>query len=122
MQLMQQSSFDRLTPEIQQELIRLADQMDDRGFQYAQKSLEKEAELERDGIEDRSKGRTHILWVIGGVTVLTMGSGTLITCLLINASQYALAHTVMMSGFAVISALLGGAGLSTLLQKMTSGK
>jgi len=39
---------------------------------------------------------------------------------MINAGQYTLAHTVMMSGLAVVGALLGGAGLTTILQKMSS--
>jgi len=122
MALMQRSSFDRLPPEIQQALVHLVDQMDDRGYNYALKSLDQEASLTTMEIDDRGKGRKQVLWVLGTVVVLGLAAGTIVTGLLIDAKQYALAHTMMMSGMGIVGALLGGAGITTLLQKMFGSK
>jgi len=120
--LMQRSSFDRLPKELQQALVHLADQMDERGYQATLKSLDHEAAISTKEIEDRGKGRKQALWFIGILAVLVLASGTTIACLLIYAKQYDKAHTMMMSGIGAIASLLGGAGITVLLQKMFGGK
>lgn len=122
MALMQRSSFDRLPPEMQQAIVRLVDQMDDRGYQFALKSLDHEAGLTTKEIDDRGKGRKQALWFIGILAVLGLAAGTTVACLLIVAKQYDMAHTMMMSGIGVVTSLLGGAGITVLLQKTLGGK
>lgn len=119
--LMQRSSFDRLPADTQRELMALADKLDQRQYEFALRSLEKEADFRRDQLSDNGRGRKQILSVIALITMCAVLAGTGITCWFIAKDQYSLAHTVMMSGLAVVSALLGGAGLSSIVQKMSGG-
>lgn len=121
MALMQRSSFDRLPPETQQQLMTLVDKLDERQYQYAIKNLEQTSDLTTRELAEFGVGRKQLLWTLGTVTVLAMLAGTTVTCWLIATDQPTLAHTVMMSGLAVVSALLGGAGLASILQRMSSG-
>lgn len=117
MQLIQQSAFENLQPEIQKQLIDLAASMDRHAFENAQESLKGNAALKRHSIEDGAVGRKQSLITLSVLATLGLAAGTIITILLISAGEHQLGHTVMMSGLAVVSALLGGAGLSTLFRR-----
>jgi cation transport ATPase len=123
MQLVQQSAltFDKLDKSIQQQMLELVEKMDKNAFENAQTNLARQHEQRLRHIDHSSAGRKQILWVGGGLCSAAMVLGTLVTVLLINANQPQLAHTVMMSGLAVASALLGGAGFSSILRQLSGG-
>ena len=124
MQLIQQSaiSFDRLDPAVQQQLIQLATQMDKHAFDNAQENLRCTHEQSIHHATNAGVGRKQILITVGGLGVLCIAAGTIVTLMLINTGQPQLAHTVMMSGLAVGSALLGGAGLSKIVASLGKSK
>jgi len=117
MQLIQQSALDNLQPEIQTQLIELAAAMDRHAFENAQESLKGETELSKKRLEDQAAGRKQALATLSVLAILALAAGTGITILLILAGEHKMGHTVMMSGLAVVSALLGGAGLSAIFRK-----
>lgn len=122
MQLMQQSSLERLPLQLQMELVALAKQMDDHAFENAQESLRLRSTSDEKKLADRALGRKHVLLMMGAIGGAAMVAGTTITIMLVVAKQYQLAQTVMLSCLSIGSALLGGAGLTTLLQRLTSGQ
>lgn len=117
MQLIQQNAFENLQPEVQTQLIELATAMDRHAFENAQESLRGQTELRTKAIEDGAKSRRQSLITLSVLAVLGLIAGTTITVLLISEGEYQLGHTVMMSGLAVVSALLGGAGLTSLFRR-----
>jgi hypothetical protein len=117
MQLIQQSSFEGLGPDIQKMLIDLARTMDEHAFENAQESMRGHRSLQSEQIADGAAGRKQLYVVLGALACLGLIAGTSVTMLLIFSGEHQLGHTVMMSGLAVVSALLGGAGLSSLLRR-----
>jgi hypothetical protein len=121
MQLVQQSalSFDKLDKGIQEQMLKMVDGMDAHAFQNAQESLRCQHEQRMRQMANANVGRKHVLVVTGALAGAALIAGSAITILLIQASQPQLAHTVMMSGMAVISALLGGAGFASLFKQLS---
>jgi hypothetical protein len=96
--------------------------MDKHAFENAQMSLGHQNDTQAKEIADRAQGRKQVLFLVGAIVILAVIAGTTVTVLLIGEKQYSLAHTVMMSCLAVGGALLGGAGLNAMLQKLSGGQ
>lgn len=103
------------------ELVRLGKQMDDHAFENAQEGLRGRNTSKDKEIQVRALGRKHALTAIGSIGGAAILAGTAITIMLIQAQQYQLAQTVMLSCLSIGSALLGGAGLTTMLQELAGG-
>lgn len=120
MQLIRQNAFENLRPEVQKQLIELATAMDRHAFENAQEGLRGQTEIRSKSLADAARGRKQSLVTLSVLAILALIAGTVITVLLIVHGEYQLGHTVMMSGLAVVSALLGGAGLSSLFRRPAS--
>ncbi len=106
--MMQRSSLDRLDPEIQEKLIQLSDVLDRRGYELATKDL-----------EDRALARKQALYSISGFALLVIVAGGIFSGLLLASGQFDKAFTLLMAGIGVIGALLGGAGLQSVLKQLS---
>jgi hypothetical protein len=119
MQLMGQGQggWANLPDDLKREIIMLTDRMDERQFKHAQGYLENESKENERDTKDHAVGRREILVLTGLLAALGLAVGTFITIKLIDVNKPELAYTVMMSGLSIVTALLGGAGLSSLLRK-----
>lgn len=108
--LMQRSSLDKLSPEIQTKLLDLADTFDKRGYEMA-----------RMGMEDGATSRKQTLLALGVAFLVIVISGGLVTNKLLEAGEIDKAFTFIMAAVGVVGALLGGAGLRSALKSFSGG-
>jgi len=121
MQFVQQSalSFDRVDKDVQLEMLVLVEKMDQRAFENAQTNLRCQHEQEMAKAKHTSDSLRRVLYVGCGLAGGILLIGAAITRMLIQKGQPQLAHTLMMSGFAALGCLLGGAGIAGFIGKFT---
>lgn len=116
--MQQPNMFAALSDPAKQTLIDYLDKTDERGFKHAQEHLQMDERVKVKQLEDRSKARRQVL-ILGGIitgAVIVVGAG--LSVLLILKDKPEQAHTLMMAGFGVIGALLGGVGLTGMARKI----
>lgn len=106
--MMQRSSLDSLSEPIQQEMIRLAETLDERAYQYSCKLL-----------DERAATRKWATLAICGFGLVLVIAGAFFANKLINADKFEQALTVIMTGIGVVGALLGGAGLQSVFKSLS---
>lgn len=116
---MQRSGLENLPPDIQKAIIESANEMDNRGYEFALKSMEHDAEAHCREVQDRASGRRQFVNAACGVGGAVLLAGTAITVLLIMKEQYNFAQMVMASGLTGVASLLGGLGLSEVARRFT---
>ena len=116
--IQQPNVFATLSEPVKQALISHLDKTDERSFKHAQEHIQTDERVKMKQLEDRSKARRQVL-ILGGIlagSVIACGAG--ISILLILEGKPEQAHTLMMSGFGVIGALLGGVGITGVVRKI----
>lgn len=115
------SNFNDLAPEVQHELIKLADKQDQRQFDYHCKSLERQSQIHGDSLRDGAVARKQGIWalsVITGLGLAIVGFGTIF---LLVKGEYQWGFTLLITGVGLVGAFLGGAGLPGFLRSLSKG-
>lgn len=106
--MMQRSSFDSLSPEIQSQMIDMTGVMDERGYEFACQNLSKTADMHR-----------LVLKILAGFAGGLILVGAALAYILIQSGKFDQAMTLITTGVAVVGALLGGAGLRSVLRSFS---
>ncbi|MFN7131867.1 MAG: hypothetical protein ACK4N5_07285 [Myxococcales bacterium] len=123
MQLMQGSALSSLPDPVKREIISLADKMDQRQFEHAQNTMQLQAKSQSEQLQDHASGRREILSLTWRFGVGLLVCGTAIVLALIFAGKPDIAQFVLKDGLALVGAMFGGAGLSSVFRRYVgSGK